>query len=528
MQTGRVDAQVFASKHEVNTRLFLFFLLRGEMASPAILSIRDDNQSTITIDTSGNTVSQSSLENPTNQYENYNETRGWDISAKVNAIDSVERTQCQFGYYNNDEFSFNDSTGMIYFWVNVSDDFGALTKFMSMMLCCKLPKVAWSTFGLENTNAGGRWYELTAGEAARNAQQSLAKVICYYMNNHAVEIRQAPVSVPGVNWKDPAYVDADGGVGIYAANFAASNLTFVPGGTNTQVITQNFIEVQVDAGYAASVYFLDGPFGMYNSEGGAFSSGMGNYVRGQTVEKLAFDTTPPYNIARTTQLTPFPYLYNVGWIIPAPTSAIKMIPFYFPAVSTNQTFYDYPGNPNPAKITGPEFAARIESVSNYIGFGRMLPFTRATTLLNSKYYLALCDDLYYGSTTSHNGNARLPTHLMGVLESTADGRAQWGEYSATAISPVQQTSSSMQTIEYNFRNSSGNPLVCASNVAFPLMPPTIPTFVQGDLAHLPDFEWMSMYFESTDQAGTFPIIASPATVSADTFVAAFQTARRPG
>ena len=487
--------------------------------APVIISVQDDNQSTLTIDTSSNSVSAGPVSSGNEQYANYNASRGWDIAAPINSMNTVERTQCQFGYWNNDEFSFNDSTGMLYFWVNLSPS-AVVTSYYTSVLCCKIPKKAWSTFGLENLAGGAQWQELTAGEAGRNAQQSLANLICYYMNNHAVEVRQAAVSVPGVNWKDPAYVDADGGVGIYANHFAAAAINFVPGGTATTPTTQNFIVVETDPAWTANFHFMDGSFGVYNTEGGAFSSGLGQYARNLAVEKVALTPLPPiFQYATTsTEFSSFPYLYN--------TSITTGRPVYFPATSINETAYDY-GQPNP-KLTINEWLLRLRFVQAVIGRGRSAPFHRATTLLNSKYYLAVCDDLFEGSTVSHNGNGRMPSQLMGVLEATAEKRNEWAEYVGQAIHPVQQISNAVQVVNYTFQNDQAEPLVCMSNMVFPLSPPTIPTFVQGDLVHFPDFEWMSMYFESTDPAGTFPIIACPARVAAETFVAAFQTARKPG
>ncbi len=497
------------------------------MADPTLIAIQDDNQSTLTIDTSSNPVSAGPVTSGDEQYANYNETRGWDITANINSMTSVERTQCQFGYWNNDEFSFNDSTGMIYFMVNLQA--ASPNLYLSTILCCKLPKMPWSTFGLENTTGGGQWQELTPGEAARNAQQSLAKVICYYMNNHAVEVYQAPVSVPGTNWKQAGYVDALGGTAVYLTRFSASNLTFVPGGTNTQVITQNFIEASVAAGWTAQVYFMDGPFSIYNTRGGAFSSGMGTYVGSNIVKQYTTGALPPVGSgfigATTTVSSPFPYLFNwSGSASPFTKPAIG----YFPVRTDVQTVYSYLGIPYTPSMNSTQMVQKMAQLAAFFGPGTSIPFERATTLLNSKYYIASSDDLYYGSTLAHTSNGKMPSQVMGVLEATADGRNVWGEYSAQAIAPVQQTSSSVQVINYDFQNDQAEPLVCMSNVAFPLAPPTIPAFVQGDLAHLPDFEWVSMYFESTDKAGTFPIIPSPARLASETHVAAFQTARRPG
>lgn len=492
------------------------------MSVPPIISVQDDNQSTLTIDTSSNGVSAGPASG-TNQWENYNPTRGWDITAPINSMNEVERTQCQFGYWNNDEFSFNDATGMIYFMVNLAESPNINNTYITILLCCKIPKKAWSTFGLENLTGGAQWQELTPGEAARNAQQSLAKLICYYMNNHAVEVRMAPVTPAGRNWKDPLYVDADGGVGAYNAGFAASGLNFAPGGTATAVTTQNFITVQVNGGWAARFYFMDGPYSIYNTRGGAFSSGLGNYARNKSVTKLAMGPIAPGTFTSSTVVSPYTYLVNLsGRLTSSPGN-----PVYFPADGSNQTAYNFAGTTVPVKITDVEWAARNNAVLTNFGNGQNAPFPRATTLLNSKYYIAVCDDLFEGSTVSHNGNGRMPSQVMGVIEATAEKRNEWAEYTGQAVHPVQAVSNAVQVVNYTFQNDQAEPMICMSNMVFPRVPPNIPVFAQGDLVHFPDFEWMSMYFETTDPAGTFPIIASPARVQAETFVAAFQTARRP-
>lgn len=487
------------------------------MSGATLISVQDDNQSTLSIDTSSNDVSAGPTSSGASQFENFNQTRGWDIVASINSMSAVERTQCQFGYWNNDEFSFNDSTGMVYFMVNLQG--GGFATYITIPLCCKIPKKAWSTFGLKNLAGGAQWQELTPGEAARNAQQSLAKIICYYMNNHAVEIRQAAISQTGVNWKDPLYVDADGGVGAYNAGFAASALTFVTGGTATAVTTQNFITAEVAGGWEVSFYFLDGPFSIYNTLGGAFSSGLGNYARGSVVTQVKLDTWAGIT-ASTTQLSPFPYLANLSRRLGNPT--------YLQASGGNQTAYNFAATTVPVKITLIQYIARVNKLKLYVGDGACAPFPRATTLLNSKYYMAVCDDLFEGATVSHNGNGRMPSQLMGVIEATAEKRNEWAEYVGEAVHPVQQVVNSLQVVNYTFQNDQAEPLVCMSNMVFPRVPANIPVFVQGDLVHFPDFEWMNMYFETTDPVGTFPIIASPARMQAETFVAAFHTARKTG
>lgn len=494
------------------------------MSAPPIISVQDDNQSTLTIDTSSNGVSAGPVSG-TNQWENYNPTRGWDIVAPINSMNEVERTQCQFGYWNNDEFSFNDATGMVYFCVNLTDAVVfPVPSYITTALCCKIPKKAWSTFGLENLAGGAQWQELTPGEAARNAQQSLAKLICYYMNNHAVEVRMAPVTPAGRNWKDALYVDADGGVGAYNAGFVASGLNFTPGGTATSVTTQNFITAEVAGGWTVRWYFMDGPYSIYNTRGGAFSSGLGNYARNMSVNTVSLGVIPPGTAVTTSKMTsPYTYLYNV---LPnaLPDSGL---PVYFPVDGSNQTAYNFPATTVPVKMSKAQWSERVLKLRLQLGLGINAPFQRSTTLLNSKYYIAVCDDLFEGSTVSHNGNGRMPSQVMGVIEATAEKRNEWAEYTGRAIHPVQAVSNAVQVVNYTFQNDRAEPLVCMSNMAFPRVPPNIPVFAQGDLVHFPDFEWMNMYFEATDPAGTFPIIASPARVQAETFVAAFQTARKP-
>lgn len=485
------------------------------MEETQIISLLDDNQSTVTIDTSTNPAKRGLVSGAT-QYDNVNPERGWDIVANLNSMNDVERTQCQFGYFNNDEFSFNDTSGMLYFNVLLWNDLG--TRYLSMGLCTKLPKVPWSIFGLAKETAGWEWHELTDGEAARNAQQSLAKVICYYMNNRAVETcRAAAATTIGVDWKNAAYVDAEGNVGTYAANFVASGLTFMTGGAATSAITQNFIAVATNAGWNARVYFMDGENGVYNTVGGAFSSGMGTYTRGRPVTKITFDTfTAGGGVETETVVQPYPYLFNEE----SPNVAC-----YFPTGgSENQTVYE----PGAAKITFPEFQARAAQLEALLGRGLILPFARSTTLLNSKYYVAFCDELYEGATVSHMANARFPSQVMGVLESTIEKRNEWGEYDSGSVHPVQQMSNSVRQLNYQFRNDQTQSMVCMSNVAFPSATVTIPTFVSGDLAHLPDYDWVGLYFDAGSRVNLYPIYTSGATLPGDTFVAAFQTARRPG
>lgn len=485
----------------------------------ATVSIRDTNQSTLTLDNSSNLIQQKDFDSA-NQSDNYNISREWSISAEVSAaMDNVQRMFTDFGFWNNDEFSFNDSTCVIYFFVFIR---GPLNIGMTTVLQTRLPKQVWSIYNLMRTGGGSRWYELTDGEAARNAQQALAEVICYYMNNQAVEVYMASVTPPGINWKDPAYVDAAGFTGTYDTLFAASNFTFDTLGTATNPMTNNGIHLTTDApAYLGSFFFLDGPFSIYNTIGGAFSSGMGNFVSNMyvpTLEISAIDGASTGQVARVDPVqSPFPYLFN--YITPVRGNNVMV--GYVPVPVTKQLGVASAVPPY-NNITIADLLSRYSTLNGALGGGSMALFSRATTLINSKYYMISCGELFERAVVSDSGNVELPAEFLAMIHGELDKRNQWHETKANILQSVTRFQGSGKQVNYLFRNDSGDDLVCQER-NLPEGP--IPAFTQGQLAHLPYDVWSWYYFDGIHRAGFFPMIPSQARLPPDTFIASFQASQ---
>lgn len=494
--------------------------------TPTTIQVQTFNQSTITLDSSTNPAdfnSQSRFSDTTEQFENFDESRGWDISCTINSMIDVQRSQCQFGYWNNDEFSFNDDTSMVYWLLLLYNN--ATDRWLTAVMQTKLPKMPWSIYNLQRTTGGDTWFELNGAEAARNAQQALAEVICYYLNNHSVEVYRAGATPAGINWKSPTYVDGAGGVGTYNAQFIGSGIMFSPVADGTHALTNNFIKVTVNAGWNVRAYFMDGAFGVYNTYGGAFSSGLGIYVGKSSVKH--YTMIPVTDMVATAgrisapvapTLSPFPYLYNYTSGAGSPQVA------YFQVPSTNQWGVGYPGIPAETMPWLNFNGLRVQA-EGFFGLGALLPFHRSTTLLNSKYYFIFSSDIYEGSSTSDFGNTRLPSAMVGFIPGTSKERNIWHEYLDGASQAIIKSSNSTSRINYSFRNDSGDSLICQANRVFPIFPPIIPVFTQGQLPHYPDFEWLAYYYGTTS-VGSYPIMTSPARLPPNTFITSFQAARK--
>lgn len=489
----------------------------------ALVSKITDNRSFLTVDQTGNNYHAAQNVDPEKQYLNVSNQEGWQIAAKLPCLAGADRSQCQFGYWNNDNFSFADDTGMIYFMLILTKDDG--TRGLIIQLCCKLPKEAWSL--VQATQPAERWYNDTPGQEARNAQRALARVICECMNEDAVEVSMASFKTTAASWKDLLYLDSvsyENGLGL--ANlyqyFSDANPTFLYEDGTESVVTRNRIYLQVEPGWTGSFAFMDGAYGFYNTASGVFASGAGYYARGGRVRVVNYQSAS----LNTVTQSPYPYLANID------TRSAVLLPCYFPVIP-NLPLQAFANDIPLASIYdtyavdnyGPFLS--VSQLRTEMGAMKMYVFPRSATLLPGKYYVLSCDEVTTSQKAGDLGirGTFINQSTVGVIAGTQDGRNEWSQHPTEATHAMKAMERDVATmyLVYTFQRDDGAELVCEATRAIPNnAKPLFRNVLDGELPYIAKKLPLYLYFPS-EEYGKYPIKTSGANLPSNTFITTFQT-----
>ncbi len=498
-----------------------------------IISIIRDNQSTLTLDTEPG-AKLPPIGIPATTYDerfNFNLSRGANISANVGNFQGIDRTQCQFGYWNNDEFSFPDESSMVYYTVFFIIGSGLGDEVYSINLCCKLPKYIYDIFNNTAINPA-LFNDSNDADAARASQASFAQLLCDIMNNYSVACAQANENFfnlfPGGFWSSAGY-NTIGNTVLGSINpltyFAAYGITprFQPiigpsfvGITFSNTTPLDFV-ANGGTGLTMEFFFQDGAFSIYNNSDGAFATGMGFYTN---------DNQHRYRINLNAD-TGIPSTNNdPGLIASGLDFEIRDNVFFGPFSTRERLFLD--------EYSGCSF--RVEEAPGVICFYFAYTAPRSTSLLPSRYYCLSIPEIAAAQTLTDFSNGRgVTSYNSGVIAATVHDRNRWHEDPTELHQSIKSLDKflSYQTLSFTMANDRGRFLTGTETTLPPFATPATSyladyTAATGPLFSFARFDVPCCFLPPAPSPHVYPINPTFARVPPGSSMVYFSTARTTG